>query len=133
MSALVLDDQLDLEELLPGLTWIGWKRLQDLRPGQQILDDRVPALLLDLKQPTFVTIDHGFWGQEFCHRRYCILYFALSTGQQRELPNPLRRLFQTKEFRTRSARMGKVARIRRGTVTYWEDGEKKVIVLPESN
>src|SRR5947209_18917422 len=71
MSQLVLDDQLDLEEVLPGLeSWITSVRLQSLRPGEKILDDRVPELLLKLKQPTFVTIDHGFWNRSFCHPGY---------------------------------------------------------------
>jgi hypothetical protein len=29
--------------------------------------------------------------------------------------------------------MGKVARIRQETVTYWEAGEKKVLSLPEAD
>ena len=61
MSQLVLDDQLDLQVICPPLErWMSIVRLQDLRPGEHILNDRVPQLLLARNKPTFVTIDHGF-------------------------------------------------------------------------
>jgi hypothetical protein len=45
MSQLVLDDQLDVVEVLPPLLkWITATRLQDLRPGELVLDDRVPEI-----------------------------------------------------------------------------------------
>jgi hypothetical protein len=60
MSQLVLDDQLDLQIIVPALEgWITSVRLQTLRPAEQILDERVPELLLTLNRPTFVTIDRG--------------------------------------------------------------------------
>lgn len=131
MSQLVLDDQLDVQLLRPALRgWMKSIRLQDLRPGEQILDDRVPDLLLALKQPTFVTIDRGFWTRKLCHARYCILYFALAKDQQMHIPSLLRRLFRLDGFETRAARMGKVARIVRRNVTFWEGGQKSVANLP---
>jgi hypothetical protein len=61
MSQLVLDDQLDVQVVVPALEgWITAVRLQNLRPLEHILDDRVPEILRTLKTPTFVTIDHGF-------------------------------------------------------------------------
>jgi hypothetical protein len=54
MSQLVLDDQLDVQIILPELEgWIKAVRLQQLCPGEQILDDRIPAILRTLKSPTF--------------------------------------------------------------------------------
>lgn len=132
MSRLVLDDQLDLQKTLPPLKgWMTAVRLQDLRPDENILDDRVPALLLTLNKPTFVTIDHGFWKNELCHPKYCILYFALNKNKQDQLPPLLRRLFHLSEFRTRAKRMGKVARIGESAVTYWEGAKKLKLDLPE--
>ena len=62
MSQIILDDQLfDLEVLVPLARWITVQRLRDLRPGEVIKDERVPVLLRQLPQPTFVTIDMGFW------------------------------------------------------------------------
>jgi hypothetical protein len=134
MSQLVLDDQLDVQVIVPALeAWIPAVRLQDLRPTEHILDDRVPEILRTLKTPTFVTIDHGFWNRRLCHPGYCILYLDLAKDEQERLPGLLRRLFRLPEFRTRAVRMGKVARIRRETVTYWEAGEKKVLSLPEAD
>jgi hypothetical protein len=132
MSQLVLDDQLDLQKILPPLEeWMTAVRLQDLRPGQHILDDRVPHLLLSLNKPTFVTIDHGFWKRRLCHPGYGILYFALSKEKQERLPPLLRRLFRLAEFRTRTARMGKVARVGISVVTYWEADKKLKLSLPD--
>jgi hypothetical protein len=91
MSQLVLDDQLDVQKIIPRLErWITSVRLQDLRPGERILDDRVPELLLSLKQPTFVTIDRGFWNRKLCHAGYCILVFRLAADEQDSLPDLLR-------------------------------------------
>ena len=132
MSQLVLDDQLDVQIIVPALeAWITAVRLQQLRPTEHILDDRVPEILRTLKTPAFVTIDHGFWNRRLCHPGYCILYFDLAKDEQQQLPELLRRLFRLPEFRTRAVRMGKVARVRQEAVTYWEDGEKKVLSLPE--
>lgn len=73
MSQLVLDDQLDVVKLLPRLrNWVTAVRLQSLRPGEHILDDRVPEILLTCHEPTFVTIDADFWKPQLCHERYCI-------------------------------------------------------------
>src|ERR1051325_6929266 len=123
MSQIVLDDDIDLDDVVPGLTrWITWTRLQSLRPGQRILDDRVPEILLTLRRPTFVTIDSDLCRREFCHSGYCILWFNLRTEEQHELPNLLRRLFRLPEFASRAARMGKVARVLKQSVTYWDAG-----------
>jgi len=131
MSRFVLDDQLDLEEIVPRLVgWISFVRLQDLRPGEHILDDRVTEILLTLKQPTFLTIDHGFWHLKWCHRKHCVIQFDLADNEQSELPGQLRRLLQLPEFQTRKARMGKVARVQSNRVTSWEAREKKTLDLP---
>ena len=132
MSQLVLDDQLDLHVLLPPLeAWITAVRLQSLRPGEHILDNRVPEILRTLKTPTFVTIDQGFWNRRLCHSGYCIVYFEMATPEQTALPALLRRLFRLPEFRSRAARMGKVARVQGKVVTYWEDGVRMSTTLSE--
>jgi hypothetical protein len=61
MSLFVLDDQLDASAVLPIIQkWAKVTRLRDLRIGQQVLDDRVPSILLAINKPTFLTIDQGF-------------------------------------------------------------------------
>ncbi|HYV39884.1 MAG TPA: hypothetical protein VE988_29625 [Gemmataceae bacterium] len=132
MSQLVLDDQLDVQVILPALEpWITAVRLQSLRPGEHVLDDRVPEILRTMKTPTFVTIDHGFWNRRLCHAGYCILFFDLLTEEQEKLPKQLRRLFRLSEFRTRAVRMGKVARIDGEEGTFWEGGKKEILVFSE--
>jgi hypothetical protein len=121
MSQLILDDQLDITEILPPLRkWITARRLQDLRPGELIRDDRIPEILMRLKSPTFVTIDKGFWDSRLCHPKYCILFFALRDDQQSLVPGLLRALFRRAEFSTRSKRMGKVARVSSKAISYWQ-------------
>jgi hypothetical protein len=50
--------------------WTTAVRPQALRPGEQVLDDRVPEILLTLKAPTFITIDQDFWDRRLCHTGY---------------------------------------------------------------
>lgn len=102
MSQIILDDQLfDLEVLIPLARWITVQRLRDVRPGEVIKDERVPELLRQLPQPTFVTIDMGFWDKGLRDVHYCILCFPLRNDEQHQLPALLRRLLQLPEFRTR--------------------------------
>jgi hypothetical protein len=121
MSPFLLDEQLDIEEVLPPLPkWIKVQRLIELRPREIIRDDRVPGILLTLKQPTFITIDQDFWKRRLCHLGYCILYFALRDDQQELLPDLLCASLRHPEFRTRAKRMGKVARVSRSHIDYWQ-------------
>ncbi len=135
MSQIILDDQLfDLEVLVPIARWITVQRLRDLRPGEVIKDDRVPVLLRQLRQPTFVTIDMGFWNRGLRDARYCILCFPLRNDKQYELPGLLRRLLRLPEFRTKRARVGKVAQVRPTHVEYWQLGDEQLhrLIWPET-
>jgi hypothetical protein len=121
MSQLILDEQLDAGQVLvPLRKWITVQPLKELRPGEHLLDERVPAILQTLKQPTLVTIDHHFWDRHLCHPDYCILYFDLRDQKQKFIPNQLRALLHLSGFRTRAKRMGKVARIRDSGIDFWQ-------------
>lgn len=123
MSQIVLDEHLAAAEVIgPLKKRFKVLRLQDLRPDEHILDDRVPEILRSLSQPTFVTLDEGFWLRRLCHPDYCILHFALRDDQQELLLDLLPALLRHAEFRTRRARMGNVARISTATVQYWNCG-----------
>ena len=123
MSQLVLDDQLDVLKLLPGLRrWISAIRLQQLRPGEHILDDRVPEILLACHQPTFVTIDSGFWDRRLCHPGYCVVVAEVDSRRQELIPGLLRQLLRHKQFKFRAQRMGKVIRLGRSGIWFWEIG-----------
>ncbi len=136
MSQIILDDQLfDLEVLVPIARWITVQRLRDLRPGEVIKDDRVPVLLRQLRQPTFVTIDMGFWNRGLRDARYCILCFPLRNDKQYELSGLLRRLLRLPEFRTKRARMGKVAQVRPTHIEYWQLGDEQLhrLIWPKTS
>ena len=121
MSQLILDEHVAIPIVLPPLKkWISVGRIQDLRPGELILDDRVPQILRTLRKPTFVTIDNGFWRQSLCNPGYCLLCFDLRDDQQDHIPDLMRRLFHVADFQTRSIRMGKIARVRLHAVDYWQ-------------
>lgn len=123
MSQLILDDQLDVLQVLPGLRrWVSAVRLQALRPGQHILDDRVPEILLSCHEPTFVTIDADFWEMSLCHRGYCIVFVEVDFRRQQQIPRLLRKLLRLPAFKSRAQRMGKVIRLNSSGVWYWKVG-----------
>lgn len=123
MSQFIIDEQLLLDRvLLPIRKWASVRRIDDLRPDEVIKDERIPSFLQQIKHSTFVTIDSGFWKSRYCHPQYCILYFSLRDDQQEQLPLKLRRLCQLTEFKTKNARMGKVARIGMNKIEWWEHG-----------
>jgi len=127
MSQIILDDQLfDVEVLVPLARWITVQRLRELRPKEVIKDDRVPLLLRELRQPTFVTIDMGFWDRDWRDPKYCILCFPLRNEEQHLLPERLYRLFQLPEFHTKAARMGKVVRVGPERIDYWAVGHEQM-------
>jgi len=120
MSLFLLDDQLDVHLVRrPIQRWAKVQLLRELRPAEHVLDDRVPALLQTLHQPTFLTIDADFWNKRWCHTGYAILYFALRDNEQDQLPGLLRALLRRPEFRTRSRRMGKVVRVGPTHIDWW--------------
>ncbi len=126
MSLFVLDDHLSPEVVRdPLLRWSTARFLRDVRPSEVIKDERVPSILRMLRTPTFVTIDEGFRNQARRDHRYCILYFALREDEQRDIPALLRRLLRLPEFHTRAARMGKVARVSRDRVIWWQLGDER--------
>ena len=111
---------------LPLAHWTTAQRLRDARPSEVIKDERVPEILRALGRPTFVTIDLGFWNKRLRDAQYCILCFPLENDQQDQLPALLRRLFRLPEFRSRAARMGKVARVSSVDVAYWQLGTERL-------
>lgn len=130
MSQIILDDQLfDREVLIPIARWITVERLRNLRPGEVIKDERVPVLLRQLRLPTFITIDMGFWDRTLVDARYCILCFPLRNEEQDQLPQLLRRLLKLPEFHTKATRMGKVARISTSRIDYWRLADEQMYNL----
>lgn len=123
MTQFILDDQLFLDDVLfPIARWRPARYIHTVRPNEVVKDERIPMILRELRQPTFVTIDMWFWNRSLCDRRYCILCFPLSNEQQPLIPGLLRHVLRLPEFSSRAARMGKVARIRHVGIDYWQVG-----------
>ncbi|MBM3236988.1 hypothetical protein FJZ31_11915 [Candidatus Poribacteria bacterium] len=121
MSQIIVDEQLGKTEvLLPLRRWVTALKIESSRPFEVIKDDRVLQILRELKRPTFVTIDSKFYDKRHCDKRYCLVYFVLTPLEQNQLPGLLRRLLQLPFFNTRAARMGKVVRVSKTGVRYWQ-------------
>ena len=131
MTQIVLDDQINVVRVLAVIQkWAKALALRDARPGEVIKDERAPQILRALNRPTFVTIDADFWNRRWLDRRYCILYFALREDEQGALPQLLRELFRLPEFRTKAARMGRVARISKDRIVFWQIDDDQLHTLP---
>jgi hypothetical protein len=126
VSQVVLDDHLSSRDVFVPLTrWTTVRFLREVRPDEVIKDERVPTVLQSLPRPTFVTIDGWFWDRTRRDPRYCIVYVAVREDEQREVPVLLRRLFRLPDFRTRAARMGKIVRVSRERVVWWQTDDAR--------
>jgi hypothetical protein len=98
-----------------------------LRPGTIIKDEAMPAVLQQVKQPTFVTTNvFDFWRRVAAHPQYCIVCFPLPNERLNELPQRLRQLLRLPEFKTKAARMGKVILVSRQQIQYYVFGDKQI-------
>jgi len=121
---IVLDDQLsvpyfkvEIEKWYAGSVIV----LGSLRPHGIIKDDGIPALLQDLKEPTFITINYGdFWRKIEANPGYCVICFNVTRERAREIPGSLRTIFNLPEWSTKRKRMGKVISVSGGKLRYYE-------------
>lgn len=131
---IVLDEQLQGVRLEADIAQ--WYRgrvcfVSSLRPGSIVKDDGIPHLLRSMRQPTFVTQDWtDFWQQVPAHRNFCIVCFVMPSEQAQEIAPLLRRVLRLPAFQTRAARMGKIARVSCGHVTYYQARDSQTHVLP---
>ena len=92
-----------------------------LRPQTVIKDEAIPALLRTVAYPTFVTINVGdFWKKIEPHSGYCVVNVDLPKERLREIPGLLHFLFRYPEFKTKTARMGKIVRLAPRRIEYYE-------------
>jgi hypothetical protein len=104
--------------------------VKKLRPGRVIKDEAIPALLRQLKQPMFVTIDYmDFWRRIPADNAFCIVCLELPTERVDDIPVRLRQLLRLPEFKTKKARMGKVVLVRETRLQYYSQHEKLVHIL----
>lgn len=126
MSQILVDEHLSPTEVVKPLQrWITAQKIEDFAPDSTLKDERILQILCDQKRVTFVTLDAGFYRKKYCDRRYCLIFFVLPHQEQGRLPSLLRRLFHLSEFKTGAARMGKVVRISRKKIEFWQAGDEK--------
>jgi hypothetical protein len=134
---IVLDENLQALRLNnPIVTWYPGHvcYVMDLRSGTVIKDEAIPQLLQRHKGVTFVTTNViDFWMSELLHSRYSIVCISLPNERVREVPELLRRLLRLPEFRTKTARMGKVVRVNRREVQYYTGTHKRIHTLAWGN
>jgi len=95
-----------------------------------IKDEANPALLRQLKQQTFVTIDYmDFWRRIPADNAFCIVCLELPTERVEAIPIRLRQLLRLPEFKTKKVRMGKVVLVRETRLQYYSQPEKLVHIL----
>ena len=83
-------------------------------------------LLHTLRRPTFFTRDHDFYKADLCHRGYCLVFLDVAFDEAAEFT---RRFLRHTAFRTQAQRMGRVVRVHRTGVSYWQARVKKAHVL----
>ena len=85
-------------------------------------DQNVLQLLHRLKRPTFFTRDRDFWNHRLTHSDYCLVFIDLRE-QEGQIAAAIRRFLRHSGFDTHAKRMGKVVRVHRGGVHFWEIGK----------
>ena len=104
--------------------------ITDLRPGTNIKDESITRLLRTAAQPTFITLNWtDFWERVAPNPRFCIVSLTLLPKREAEVSPTLRRLFRLPEFKTKAARMGKVARVSGEQVSYYQAGDTTLYAL----
>ena len=84
------------------------------RKGMQ--DDEIIPLLRSLRQPTFFTLDFGFYERQLCHQRYCVVWMDIDEDESASF---VRRLLGHAGFDTQAKRMGTVIHLSHRGLRVW--------------
>jgi hypothetical protein len=79
-------------------------------------DNTIIPLLLQLRRPTFFTLDADYYKLHLRHARYCLVYLAVP---EPEAPDYIRRVLRHPEFNTIAKRMGLVMRVSSEQINVW--------------
>jgi hypothetical protein len=95
--------------------------------GRKGLKDReIIPLLLQLRNPTFFTLDFDFYNYRLCHSRYAIVCMDV---RKHEVAVNLRRHLRHPKFDTVAKRMGRVIRLSSMGIWVWNlHAEKEVFI-----
>ncbi len=82
---------------------------RQFRPNTRLLDEDIPRHLIQLNQPTFITLNYTDWNKrQLAHSAYCIVAFRLTNEEALRIPGLLREILRRPEYRTKRLRCGKV-------------------------
>jgi len=126
---IVLDEAIGNEDVTRRFQWYSGPVafIKQLRPPTHILDEAIPTLLREVRQPTFVTINTtDFWRHIRADGSYCVLCFPLPQRRAEETGTLTRRLFRLPEFKTKKARMGKVAFVGSKEIYFYQAHDQRV-------
>lgn len=117
----ILDENIDLIRRQQMLRWKVHARQIGIEIGHAGMKDRneIIPLLHSLRYPTLLTRDDDFYDPELRHAGYCLAYFDVALA---ETAHYIRRFLRHPSLRTRAQRMGKVARVHAGGITFWQVG-----------
>lgn len=83
--------------------------VRQLRPHARLLDPEIPQYLMQIRQPTFVTINYTDWNKpHLAHSSYSIVSLKLTSEESLSVPLVLREILNLPDYRTKQQRMGKV-------------------------
>jgi hypothetical protein len=89
-------------------------------------DTQILSLLHSLNQPTFFTLDHGFFKRGLCHAGYCLVYLDVGEEKAAEF---IRRTLRHQQLNSWLKRRGAVIRIRPGGISLWRLHDKMMNYL----
>lgn len=129
---IVLDEGIGRESVKRSLAWYQGQvtSIKDLYPNMKVEDEAIPVLLRELRQPTFVTINTtDFWRRIPAHESYGVLCFPFPDRRAEEIGALTRELFRLPEFKTKKARMGKVAWVGTEEIYFYQAHDPQVYTL----
>ena len=81
-----------------------------------LTDVEIIPLLLQLRSPTFFTLDSDFYKPKLCHSRYCLVH--VDVGQY-EAATFIRRFLSHSKYNTKNKRKGGVMRVSHTGISMW--------------
>ncbi|MEK6409704.1 MAG: hypothetical protein AABN34_22500 [Acidobacteriota bacterium] len=120
----VLDENIVREEREHLQSWNVHFRLIGDDLGRLGMKDRNEIIPLshNLRLPTFFPRDRDFYRPDLRHAGYCLVFLDVAHDEAAQY---ISRFLRLASFRSRTQRMGKVVRVRRGGVSYWQVGSEK--------
>ncbi len=89
-------------------------------------DEEIIRVLLQLRHPTFFTLDFDFYQRNLCHARYCLVCMDI---EQDKTALFVRHLLRHKAFNTKAKRMGNVMCLSSARLSIWQQHAKQEMAL----